>query len=148
MDPAIQSQTYEALVVLQSGFCQKKNKKNACSPFSFTSSGNVSMKRIPGGHYLALKPKHTSAQRISETPELRDGPIAKWYLSTMAFFFFWLGFSISPFPIVNSIIMELSESAESKRMCPDKVASWLPIGLIPLYQHQHKPSIRPALWWV
>lgn len=65
-------------------------KKDACSPFTF--SGNISMQCIPGGHYLALKPQHTSVQRINETPELRDGANAKWYLSSTAFF--WQGFSL------------------------------------------------------
>lgn len=86
----MQSQTLKEFLVLQSGFCKKKD---ACSPFSFTSSDNVSMQCVPGGHYLALKPQHTSLQRINEMPELRDGAIAKWCLSSMAFFF-WLGFSL------------------------------------------------------
>lgn len=69
-------------------FLQKK--KDTCSPFTF--SGNISMQCIPGGHYLALKPQHTSVQRINQTPELRDGANAKWYLSSMAFF--WQSFSL------------------------------------------------------
>lgn len=96
------------------------------------------MQRVPGGHYLALKPQHTSVQRINKTPELRDRAIAKWYLSSKDFFFFGLvslSLSISPpFGIVNTVIMELSESSEGKGMCLDKVAGRLPIALIPLYR--------------
>lgn len=90
------------------GFCRNTNihsiEEIFCS-FSFhhlISSGNFPLQLVPGDYHLALKPWCTSAHRTNETPELGDGQIAKWYLSSMAL---WQCFSLSvSFPTFLSCV--------------------------------------------
>lgn len=112
--PAIQSQPIQGPLALQSRFCSKtacrgsllqEHKDPQCRkripppPFSLyclISSGNFPLQLVPWDYHLALKPWRTSAHRTNETPELGDGQIAKWYLSSTAL---WLCSSLPPSPL-------------------------------------------------
>lgn len=90
----------------------------ALSLYHLISSGNFPLQLVPGDYHLALKPWCTSAHRTNETPELGDGQIAKWYLSSMAL---WLCFALPPpLWVVWSVTEEPSEDWEGRELFLDK----------------------------
>lgn len=135
--PAIQSQPIEGPLAPQSSFCrgtakllllvsaetqsfttQKRLPPLALSLYHLISSGNFPLQLVPGDYHLALKPWCTSAHRTNETPELGDGQIAKWYLSSMAL---WLCFALPPpLWVVWSVTEEPSEDWEGRELFLDK----------------------------
>lgn len=140
--PAIQRQPIQGPLALQSSFCGGTAKlllrvfarntrihsvekdpppptpPSPLSLYCLISSGDFPLQLVPRDYHLAPKPWCTSAHRTNEMPELEDGRIAKWYLSSMAL---WLCFTLPPpFWVVCSVPEEPSEDREGRELFLDK----------------------------